>query len=203
MKPGWHPPAALALCAVVLMLGAWMLFGMRLDGYRFLSHPFALPGARGLPGAGVFNALVFVLPGGLMAVLADGLRRWLPKPSTWRWRLGCALALLAALAWGCQGLLPLDVAQLDGVGSRWHAAAWTLWWLAAASSSVLLTTPGLLRVCAAALLAALILPGTLLSAGSWMTVLAQPLAALLWGVWMWAAMKAVTTSTRGAAACSR
>jgi len=191
MRRGWYPPAALALWAVLLILGAWGWFGMRLEGYRVLSHPFALPGARGLPGAGVFNALVFVLPGGLMAVLAAGLRRRLPDTSGWCSRIGCALALLASLAWVCQGLLPLDLTQLDGAGSRWHAAAWTLWWIAAVSAAVAmaLVVPGM-RVSGAALLAVLLMPGTL-PGGSWVTVLTQPAAALLWGVWMWSGMKAL------------
>jgi len=189
MKRLWEPRAVLALLAIVLMLGAWALLGIRLEGYRFVSHPFALPGARGLPDALVFNTLVFILPGGLMAVLADGLRRHLPEPASWWHRIGCALALLSALAWAGQGVLPLELTQLDGTGSRWHAVAWTLWWMAAASAAVLmaLAVPGM-RVSGAALLVALLLP-TALPSGTWMTVLAQPLAVLLWGVWMWSGAK--------------
>jgi len=199
MSRGWHPPTILAPFVMVLILGAWVLCGMRLEGYLFLSHPFALPGARGLPGAVVFNVLVFVLPGGLMAVLGDGLRRRLPELASWWQRIGCALALLAALAWGAQGVLPLDVTRLDGAGSRWHAAAWMVWWMAAASAAVLmaLAVPGM-RVVGAALLVALLLP-TGLPSGTWMTVLAQPLAVLLWGVWMWAGAK---TLRRLEATCS-
>jgi len=191
--PGWHPPAALALWATALMLGAWAVLGMRLEGWFPWTHPFALPGARGVPGADVFNALVFVLPGALMAVAADSLRRRLPNTAGWRPRIGCALALLAALGWMGQGLWPLEpelMNRLDAGGSHWHALALTVWWMAAASAALLmaLAVPRL-RGWSGALTAVLFLPG-LLPVGPAVTIWVQPAAALVWGGWCRAALRA-------------
>jgi len=210
MKPrqGWHQSDALVMLALLLSISTWGGWGIWLDGYVPLSHPFALPGARGLPGAGVFNALVFVLPGGLMAVLADRLRRELP-PSARRWRrIGCALAMLAAVGWIGQGLMPLDLEHLDAGSSRWHALAWTLWSMAAASSALLMTllVPELRRW-SVALLVVLVLPwvwpGVALAAG-----LTQSAAMLVWGGWIRAGLRqpfvpATAAPTRRAAARRR
>jgi len=191
---GWHPPAALALWAALGMLGAWVVLGMRLEGWYPWIHPFALPGARGLPGAGVFNALVFVVPGALMAVAADSLRRRLPVSAGWRLRIGCALALLAALAWMGQGLWPLDLermSRLDAEGSRWHVLALTLWWMAAASAALLLALAvPRLRGWGGTLIVVLLLPA-LLPLEPAVSLWAQPAAVLLWGGWCRAGIRAL------------
>jgi len=180
-----------------MSVSAWAALGARLDGYRLWAHPFALPGAHGVPGAGVFNALVFVLPGIVMTVLAARLRQHLPPTSGWALRIGCALALLAALGWSGQGLLPLDPSVLDGASSRWHTLAWTCWWMAAASAAVLMAMAVIgARLWGAALVAVLLLPGAL-PAGSALSVLAQPVQALIWGGWMWALCHRVETSRPG------
>jgi len=181
----WQPPAALALLALLLALGAWAVLGLRLQGYQWLAHPFALPGARGLPGAGVFNALVFVLPGLMMGALADAVRRQLPAHAGFGVRIGCALALLAALGWIGQGVWPLDLQQLDHGDSRWHALAWSAWWISATCAAALLAlaVPGI-RGWGVVLVVMLLLPGVLLPAGSALAVLAQPLSLLVWAGWM-------------------
>jgi len=188
----WPRPAAWALAALLLSVGAWTVLGARLDGYRLWAHPFALPGAHGLPGAEMFNALVFVLPGAVMALLAARLRQHLPPTSGWGRRIGCSLALLAALGWAGQGLLPLDLAGLDAAGSRWHALAWSCWWMAAANAALLMLPSAGLRVWGAALVVMLLLPGALAD-GSPLSVLAQPVQLLLWGGWMWAACRRMDT----------
>jgi len=218
-KQDWHPPAMLALLAVLLILGAWTGFGIRMGADHLLSYPFALPGAHGLPGAVVFNLLVFVLPGGLMVVLADSLRRRLPartdreqelELADWLLRIGCGLALLAALAWIAQGLFPLDTTtRLDLEGSdstfflvdpnvgnsRWHVSAWMVWQLAVTSAALFMAVvvPEL-RGYGAALLVVILMPGLLSTTGTWVIRWAELLAVLLWGVWMWEAMKALTKS---------
>ena len=56
---------AARLSAVALLVFACALFALaaRWPGYSHLAHPVALPGAVGLPGALLFDAMVFVLPG--------------------------------------------------------------------------------------------------------------------------------------------
>jgi len=191
MRRGWRlrAPDFLALLALLPGLGTWGAWGCWLDGYSPLSHPFALPGAHGLPGAVLFNTLVFVLPGAVMAGLAARLRQRLPPGSHWGRRIGCALALLAGLGWACQGLFPLELAGLDVAGSRWHALAWTCWWMAAASAAALMALAmAALRVWGAVLVAVLLAPGALADGSPW-SVLAQPIQALVWGGWMWAAWR--------------
>jgi len=179
-------PDLLALLALLSGFGTWGAWGLWRDGYSPLSHPFALPGARGLPGAFVFNALVFVLPGALMAVLAECWRRQCPAPQGWWLRIASGLALLAALGWLGQGLLPLDIEHLDAGDSRWHALAWTLWWMAAGSSALLmaLAAPGL-RGWSLALLAVLALPWVW--PGALPAGVMQAAAFLVWGGWSRAA----------------
>ena len=67
----WAGPAS-----VVIWLVALAVFGARLPFYDQMRHPVSLLGATGVPGAGTFNALGFVLPGLLADAIArvDGLR---------------------------------------------------------------------------------------------------------------------------------
>ena len=119
---------ALALCG----------FGLALDGYAQHLHPVALPGASGIPRARAFSLLAFVLPGALAALLAMRARGALPPAASMAARLGWTLALLAALAFAAQGLLPLDPAALDEARSRLHGMAWAIWEIAFVAAALLL-----------------------------------------------------------------
>lgn len=186
--------AALAagLCAV-----AAIGFGARLDGFRHAQHPLALLGAQGMPLAGAFNLLAFVLPGGLVAWTAVRLRARLDAGvaassgagTGWSGRIGAQALALAGLAFAAQGLFPLDPDDLESAASGRHAAVWMLWWIASTLAAALLAI-GLRRSTAWAPLAksaalaafalpllALVLP-QLLPAG-----LAQRLAFAAWFAW--------------------
>ncbi|UWX03692.1 hypothetical protein H1235_12925 [Pseudoxanthomonas sp. NC8] len=90
-------------------------------------------------GAKVFGLFAFVLPGLAGAWIALGLRDRLPPDAGWTAGIGAQLLVLAALAFAAQGLLPLDLENLDGGSSRYHAAAaWLLWALAFPAGSLLL-----------------------------------------------------------------
>ncbi|UNK43505.1 DUF998 domain-containing protein [Luteimonas sp. S4-F44] len=125
--------------------------------------PLALPGAHGLPHAGAFNLLAFVLPGFALAIVAWRARaRWWPDAGL---AVGIALRLwlLAALLFALQGGLPLDAGDLDGGGSRAHASVWMLWALAfgAGASLAAIAVPGVRLaslLAALAVVAALALP---------------------------------------------
>jgi hypothetical protein len=130
--------AVMAWIAALLFLGALSGFAAALEGYAHAIHPVALPGARGVANGTVFNLLAFVLPGGLLAAVAWRLRQAMPGQGAWSARIGAWLALLSALGFVAQGLLPLDPRDLDAIGSRLHAVAWTLWWVAFVPASVLL-----------------------------------------------------------------
>src|SRR3546814_9922281 len=66
-----------------------------------------------MPHALAFNALGFVLPGVLAALVAWRLRASLDAGAPWAARIGAWLALLSALAFAAQGLLPLDPRDLE------------------------------------------------------------------------------------------
>lgn len=97
--------------------------------FSHLQHPVGLLGGAHVPRAAAFNLLGFVVPGVLVAVAATGLRGRLAD-SPWSARIGTQALLLSSVAFAMQGLLPLDGRDLDGAGSRLHAASWTAWWLA-------------------------------------------------------------------------
>jgi len=187
----------LAWVALLVFACALLALGAQLPGYSQWLHPVALPGARGLPGALLFNAMVFVLPGLLMGACALLVRGTLPQQQGLAARLGMSLLLLAALAFAAQGLLPLDAGDLDGPASGLHAAAWTAWWIAFAAGASLLAVSmpawrlpmllGLALVLACAPLGGLLLPGPP----------AQRLACLAWFATVaWAASRPLS---RGAA----
>src|SRR3546814_11255366 len=91
-----------------------------------------------MPHALAFNVLGFVLPGVLAALVAWRLRASLDDGAPWAARIGAWLALLSALAFAAQGLLPLDPRDLAADASRMHATMWTLWWVALLPAAVLL-----------------------------------------------------------------
>ncbi|MCW5581224.1 MAG: DUF998 domain-containing protein, partial [Luteimonas sp.] len=123
--------AAARLSAAALLVFACALFALaaRWPGYSQLRHPVALPGVAGLPGAALFDAMVFVLPGICILLVAWWLRAAVAAAGWWP-RIGASLLSLSALAFVAQGLLPLDADALDGGGSRLHAAAWMAWLIA-------------------------------------------------------------------------
>jgi len=145
-------PLLAAIVAAVMFLASLAGFGAALAGYSQSSHPVGLLGARGLPHALAFNACGFVLPGALAAFVAWRLRAAVGDGGAWAARIGAWLALLSALAFAAQGLLPLDPRDLESAASRAHATAWTLWWVAFLPAAVLLAW-GLLRMRAARVLA--------------------------------------------------
>jgi hypothetical protein len=120
-----------ALAAVASCLVAALVAGLATEGYSQLRHPLAWLGARQMGAAGtLFGLFGFVLPGLAGAWLALELRQRLPDGSGWAARIGTQLALLAALGFAAQGLLPLDLEAVDEGASRLHATAWLLWSLA-------------------------------------------------------------------------
>lgn len=123
-------PLAAAILAAVSCMAALLAFAALLQGYRHDTYPVAWLGGRGLPGAGAFNLLAFILPGALLAAVGWRQREALPQAAGAAARIGCWLALLSALALLAQGLMPLDLEELDDGGSRGHAVAWMVWWIA-------------------------------------------------------------------------
>lgn len=127
-----------AIVAGLSFVAAVAGFGSALEGYSQAIHPVGLLGARGLPHALAFNVLGFVLPGVLAAFVAWRLRMAVGDGAPWAARIGAWLALLAALAFAAQGLLPLDPRDLESDASRLHATMWTLWWVSLLAGAVLL-----------------------------------------------------------------
>ncbi|TYT27346.1 DUF998 domain-containing protein [Luteimonas viscosa] len=130
--------ARLAWTSLLVWACALLALGAQVPGYSQAVHPMALPGARGMPGAGLFNAMVFVLPGSLVALVAWRLRTLLPARSGAAARIGATLLLLSALAFAVQGVLPIERSDTDGAATALHASAWTTWWIAFAAGSLAL-----------------------------------------------------------------
>lgn len=131
-------PLVAAIAAMVLFVAAVAGFGAALEGYSQARHPVGLLGASGVPHALAFNVLGFVLPGLLAAFVAWRLRVAMGDNAPWVARIGAWLALLSAIAFVAQGLLPLDPGDLESDASRAHATAWTLWWVALLPATLLL-----------------------------------------------------------------
>ena len=128
-------PGAVAL---VLHLGAAILFALLLDGYSHREFPLALLGAQGMPRALAFNFCAFVLPGMSAMVAMWCLRSALPADARWPSRIGTQLMALSGVAFAAQGLLPLDTSDVGAASNTLHALAWTLWWIAGTSGALLL-----------------------------------------------------------------
>ena len=195
MSPTAHPPAAraeaLSRAGAPVAIGAWLVAVAAFatpprattDAWPLLS----LAGADGSPSAMAFNALAFVLPGLVAALLAWRARSAAPHAAGWATRLGWQCVLLSALAFAAQGLLPLDPDDLDAAMSRRHAVAWTLWWIAFVPGTLLLALGALAatprRAAAAGLHLAAALALALLAwavqgpAGQW-------LATVAWLAWL-------------------
>lgn len=178
--------AAARLSAASLLVFACALFALsaRWPAYSHLRHPVALPGAAGLPGALLFDAMVFVLPGASILLVAWWLRSAIANAGWWP-RIGAALLSLSALAFAAQGLLPLDPEDLDGAGSRLHASAWTAWLIAFTVGAPLfawtLRGARTASLALAWLVPSLALFGIALMPGG----IAQRLAFAAWFAWFW------------------
>lgn len=193
-----HAATTLALVAAVLFAGALLLAPLGVFEYSHRLHPVALRGATGLPGAWLFNAGAFLLPG-VCLVLAGQTLRSASGDARWGARIGLTLAQLSALAFALQGALPLDPEQPDTGASRLHALVWALWWIAFVAGALLLGLAARRgwRFAAACLAAAALLPllGVLAPIDGWVGV-EQRLALALWfGWWLLAARALIDTST--------
>ncbi|MCR6495713.1 DUF998 domain-containing protein [Thermomonas sp. S9] len=182
--------------ALVSFLLAVLLAGIGVPEYSHRTHPLALRGASGLPGAWLFNAVVFVLPGLALLLAAQGLRPALARVG-WPARIGLTLVQGSALAFAAQGLLPLDPRDVDAAASRWHVLAWMLWWIAFVPGALLLALSagrgrGFAGACVAAAVAVPLL-AVLAPIGAWVG-LAQRLAFLAWFGWWLLAARAFSRS---------
>lgn len=125
-----------AVLAALLFTVASIGFAARVADYSHALHPLSLLGAMQMPSGSAFNWAAFVLPGGLVAWVALRLRGQVlllagsGRAAQWAARVGAQLLLISALAFAVQGLLPLDMDDLDGARSSRHAAAWMVWWIA-------------------------------------------------------------------------
>ena len=123
-----------AICCVPALLG----FAAALPAFSHVQHPPGLLGAVGVPRAPAFNLLAFVVPGLLAAWVFARLRERLPRDAGRMAGIAPWLLAISALAFGAQGLFPLDPIDLDGPASQRHATSWMLWWLSFAPGAVLL-----------------------------------------------------------------
>lgn len=187
---------------------AVLLANVGLPEYSHRVHPVALRGASGLPGAMLFNAGAFLLPGIALVLAAQALRPSLVGQG-WVARIGLTLAQLSALAFGLQGALPLDASGQDEHAMRLHALVWMLWWIAFVPAMLLLALgarrgAGFTVACLAA--GALVpLLVVLAPVDAWVG-LAQRLAFALWlGWWLLAAamLSRASTSAAGSAPPAR
>jgi hypothetical membrane protein len=175
--------------ALAIFLAAAVVCGAMLDGYSHREHPLALLGAAGIPGASAFNVFAFVLPGLAVAAALWAMRSALPATAGWRARIGTQLAVLSALAFAAQGLLPLNADDPGGQANALHALAWTLWWIAFAAAGALLASGGPTRGFrwAAAVSTVVVLALALPPWPGAMAAFAPRLAFVAWFVWVAAA----------------
>ncbi len=187
---------------------AVLLANVGLPEYSHRVHPLALRGASGLPGAMLFNAGAFLLPGIALLLASQALRPSLVGHG-WVARIGLTLAQLSALAFGLQGALQLDASGQDEHAMRLHALVWMLWWIAFVPAMLLLALgarrgAGFAAACVAA--GALVpLLAVLAPVDAWVG-LAQRLAFALWlGWWLLAAamLSRASTSAAGSAPPAR
>lgn len=201
-------PFKLALVAACLVAIALVLAPLGLPGYSHRLHPVALRGAIGLPWAWGFNAAAFLLPGACLVLAAARALRDQHGRARWGLRIGLTLVQLSALAFALQGVLPLDLDQVDAGSSRWHAVAWALWWIAFVPGALLL---GAFARCgvglvAASLLAAVAVPALVVLASGTAAGSAQRLGLTLWlGWWLWASwcLSRISASSAGSAPPAR
>ncbi|WP_447937381.1 DUF998 domain-containing protein [Thermomonas fusca] len=188
--------------AIGLFTLTLLLARLGLPEYSHRVHPVALRGASGLPGAMLFNAGAFLLPGIALLLASQALRPSLAGHG-WAARIGLTLAQLSALAFGLQGALPLDASGQDEHAMRLHALVWMLWWIAFVPAMLLLALGARRGVefVVACLAAGVLVPllAVLAPVDAWVG-LAQRLAFALWlGWWLVAALvlSRVSASAQG------
>ncbi|PJK02318.1 hypothetical protein CO615_00750 [Lysobacteraceae bacterium NML75-0749] len=165
----WLPPLTVASWAAL----AW-------PEYSHLRHSLSQLAAHA-PWLGI---LLFLWPGLGMAWHAHRTRDRLPEGSGLGLRLAWQMALLAALAFALQGVLPFDAARpADEDANRLHVLAGMLWWLClwlmAGCAMLARTLPGKRRLWMALLWLAI--PALALLAPAFTSgALALRLAILLW-----------------------
>ena len=197
---GRQVAAVVALACMVIAAG---VAGMALEGYSQQVHPLAWLGAAQLGRSGLaFGMFAFVVPGLVAAWIALALRAALPRYVGWMAPIATQLLLLAALAFAAQGLLRLDLDDMDGKAGRLHATAWLLWALAfplgaCALAAALRAPRGLVIASLAA--AALVVAGGFLASGWIGAALAQRLAFAAWLGWNVLAAGVPARLSRGAA----
>ena len=199
---------ALPVLAAALFAATLACASIGLPEYSHRLHPVGLRGAIGLPYAMAFNLMLFVVPGILLAIAGQGLRRRM-HDAGWLARIGIVLVQLSAFAFAMQGLESLDPSDLDADISRLHSLAWMLWWIAFVPGAILLafgarrgTAFGLVSL-AAALLVPVI--AVLAPLGLWVGI-AQRLAFAVWfGWWIFVAGRAsrVSPSAQGSSLKAR
>lgn len=182
----------IGLAAGLVFAVSAFFFGMGLEGFSHRVHPLGLLGAERIPRALAFDIAGFIVPGLIAGWVAWRLREHCADAG-WRARIGAWLAVLSALAFAAQGLLRLDLQDLESATSRLHGVMWMLWWLAFAPGAALLALGlrarppwrGLSAVSAAAAVA---VPAFALLAPAWMpAAIAHRIAFGLWFVWLaWA-----------------
>lgn len=197
--------AVLLACLAALLFGlALVLAGIGLPAYSHGLHPVALRGASGLPGAMLFDAGAFLLPGSALLLASRRLRPALAGQG-WVARVGLTLVQGSALAFAAQGLLPLDLRDPDGTASRLHALAWMLWWIAFVPGALLLAArarrgAGFALAClAVAILVPLL--AVLVPVGGWVG-LVQRLAFAAWLAWWCVAAVVLSRSAVSSAGSS-
>src|SRR5687768_13348240 len=183
--------------AALLCLAAVAGFSSASPDYSQLGHPVALLGASGEPHALGFNLLGFVAPGLILAWCAFAWRS-AAAADGWTLRIGLQLAMLSALAFAAQGLLPLVPYNLLAPASRLHAVAWTLWWVAFVPGALLLAA-AVSRRRLAGLAFALLLPACALYGVTLVPApLAERVAFVLWfGWWLLLPANRGAVSSRG------
>lgn len=173
----------LATLAGLVFLCSLFAIGAQWAPFSHAAHPVAFAGMRGVPGAALFNGMVFVLPGLLLVLVGGRLRGALPAQARWQPRIGATLLVLSAVAFAAQGLLPLDPEDIDGGTSSLHATAWTMWWIAFATGAVLYARASLVEhlVAVGAVLLVLVIG---LYGREWMPAgIAQRVAFCAWFAW--------------------
>ncbi len=175
----------LAWAALLVFACALIGLGAQWPPFSHVHHPVAFAGMRGVEGARLFNAMVFVAPGLMVSLVALRLRASHAHDARWQVRIGATLLLLSALAFAAQGMLPLDPDDIDAGRSRWHASAWMAWWIAFAVGALLYARSTLAEHLVA-VTAVLMVLALALFASHWLPAgVSQRIAFAIWFCWFW------------------
>ncbi len=185
-----------SLLAASCFVVAALAFGAGLEGYSQRLYPLAALGALGMPHAHWVNALVFVVPGLLVASIASVLYLRLATAAGRRGRIGAWMLLFSTVAFALEGVFRLDYDDLEALGTRLHVVAWALWWLTTGAGGLLVASGirrchGWRRLAAAACAVAVLTPLFAVAApAAWGIEIARRIAFVLWfGWWVFAAFE--------------